>query len=359
MKIIHTSDLHLDSPLTSRLPADKLRERKRELLRGFLRLIEEARRIGASAIIIAGDLFDSESVTVRTLDTVLDAIAKSPDLHFYYVSGNHDADFSAGSRPIPENLHTFERDHWSVYEVGEGVCITGINEPRDEAYSALDGVLRPDEVNICILHGQLRDKGYAEEDVGRSAVSGHCIDYLALGHYHSYSEERLDDRLTAVYCGTPEGRGFDEAGVKGYSLIEVTGGRLTHRFVPFARRTIHIVELPLDGICSQSELLARADAALSAIPSTDLVRLMLTGSYTPELWKDDEVLRERFARSFYYFEVKDTSGLLIDPEDFKNDKTLKGEFIRRVYAATDLDPELAKQIISCGIHALMGEEFSL
>ncbi len=359
MRIIHTSDLHLDSPLTSRLPADKLRERKRELVRGFSRLISQAKSLGVAAIIIAGDLFDSENVTVRTLDTVMDAITEAGDIHFYYLSGNHDADFSAGTRPMPKNLHVFERDRWIAYEAGEGVCITGICRTGDELYPALDGLLRRDEINICVLHGELRDRGYGNEDIGRAAISGHGIDYLALGHYHSYSAEQIDDRLTAVYCGTPEGRGFDESGEKGFSLIEIENGRLSHRFVPFAKRRIHIISLPLSGITRQSELIERAEAALRKIPAEDIVRLELTEGFTPELWKDCEGIREHFSSRFYYFEVKDSSHLEINPEDFKNDKTLKGEFIRTVLAEAGLDEEKARQIINCGIHALMGEEFSL
>ena len=63
-----------------------------------------------------------------------------------------------------------------------------------------------------------------------------------------------------------------------------------------------------------------------------------------------------FADRFYYFEVKDTSRMAINPEDYKFDKTLKGEFIRTVSADESLDEESREKIIACGINALMGEE---
>ena len=62
MKIIHTSDLHLDSALTTRLDSKKVRERKSELILSFKRIVEKAAREKAEAFIIAGDLFDSEKV---------------------------------------------------------------------------------------------------------------------------------------------------------------------------------------------------------------------------------------------------------------------------------------------------------
>ena len=65
MKIIHTSDLHLDSPLTTRLASEKVKERKNELLLSFRKTVQAAKTSGADGFIIAGDLFDSERVGKR------------------------------------------------------------------------------------------------------------------------------------------------------------------------------------------------------------------------------------------------------------------------------------------------------
>ena len=56
MRIIHTSDLHLDSPLTTRLDSNKVKERKGELLLSFKRLAEMAEAEGAEAVM--PDLID-------------------------------------------------------------------------------------------------------------------------------------------------------------------------------------------------------------------------------------------------------------------------------------------------------------
>lgn len=359
MKIIHTSDLHLDSPLTARLPADKLRERKRELLRGFCDLVTEAGRIGATAVIIAGDLFDSERVTARTRDTVLDAIAAAANISFFYLRGNHDGSFDTSTRAIPKNLYSFEGDGWVGYDLCAGVRIVGHNAPLDSDFSALNSLLREEDVNICVLHGELRDRGNGGESFGKGATTGHGIDYLAMGHYHSYSEEQLDERTVAVYCGTPEGRGFDETGEKGYSLIEISSGKLTHRFVPFAKRRIREVEVNASGATSHRDISERAAFALRSVPVTDIVRLKLVGGIQPGVWKDTEALAEEFGSRFYYFEVKDATRLEIRPEDFIGDRSLKGEFIRTVSAASDLDEETKMRIINCGLHALMGEELPI
>ena len=82
----------------------------------------------------------------------------------------------------------------------------------------------------------------------------------------------------------------------------------------------------------------------------------LCGSYDPTLWKDSARIVERFERSFYHFEVKDSSHISVNPDDYKYDTTLKGEFIRLVYADDTLDEETKRRVVERGVFALMGEE---
>lgn len=353
MKIIHTSDIHLDSPLTSRLSAEKVRERRRELLSGFGRLVEEARAIGAEVIIIAGDLFDSERASKRALDTAIAIIGGAKDITFFYLQGNHEGDALGRSGiALPDNLKTFG-DDWTYYEIGE-VTVAGRNDIREGMFDRLS--LSSERTNIVVLHGELRERCSAPETVGIKDAADRNIDYLAMGHYHSYYTAAIDDRGAAVYCGTPEGRGFDEVGDKGYVVLSAAGGRIIHSFRSFARRRLHIIPVELDGAVRTAEIGERAERALRSIPSSDIVRLELCGKYFPNLWKDTEGLVREFSGRFYYFEVKDSSRIAINPEDYKHDMSLKGEFIRTVSADGSLDEETKERIIACGINALMGEE---
>ncbi len=353
MKILHTSDIHLDSPLTSRLPAERVRERRRELLSGFSRLVEEARIAGAEAIIIAGDLFDSERASKRAMDTAISIIEGAKDITFFYLEGNHEGDvLTASGKAMPDNLKVFG-DDWTCHDIGE-VRIVGRNTIREGMFDSLS--LSPDKKNIVVLHGELRDRCAAPETIGIKDAAGKNIDYMALGHYHSYLAEAIDDRGAAVYCGTPEGRGFDEVGDKGYVIISTDGGRINHSFRPFAKRRLHIVPVELDGAVRTTDITERAERALRTILPCDIVRLELVGRYFPSLWKDTDSLIRQFSGRFYYFEVKDSSRIAINPEDYKHDMSLKGEFIRKVSADDTLDEETKEKIIACGINALMGED---
>lgn len=353
MRIIHTSDIHLDSPLTSRLPQDKVRERRRELLSGFGRLVEEAKALGVEAIIIAGDLFDNSRVSRRALDTALGIIQDAREITFFYLQGNHEGDaLIASARVMPENLKIFG-DDWTYYDIGD-VTVAGRNVIQENMFDSLS--LSKERKNIIVLHGELRDRSCAPDIIGIKEAAGKNIDYLALGHYHSYSAEAIDDRGAAVYSGTPEGRGFDEIGDKGYSLLSTSSDRVLHSFRPFARRRLHIVPLELDGAVRTVEIGERAERALRSIPSSDIVRLELTGRYFPTLWKDTDSLIREYSGRFYYFEVKDSSRIAINPDDYRHDMSLKGEFIRTVSRDSSLDEAAKEKIIACGINALMGED---
>lgn len=352
MKLIHTSDIHLDSPLTSRLSASKARERKRELTASFRRMTDEAASIGAGGVIIAGDLFDNERVSIRTLDSIMGIIENAVGITFFYLPGNHEKDrlISSGVS-IPENLIIFG-EKWSSYKFDD-VTVSGCSSINADIFSSLS--LNENEINIAVLHGELADRTDTPDKIGMRELKDLPIDYLALGHYHTYSETRFSERGRAVYCGTPEGRGFDETGDKGYVIIDTDFQSVRSRFVKRAFRTLHTVDVDISGADREIEIENRISHAVSQIPHSDLVRVTLVGEYEPGTKRETEALTGRFSDSFFYFEVKDASRLRISSEDYKNDRSLKGEFIRLVLSKEELTDEEKAAIIEFGIRALAGD----
>ena len=109
MKLIHCADIHLDSPMQTHMTARQAATRSAEVLRSFVRMTQYARENGVRAVIIAGDLFDGDRVRERTVDAVLDAMQKTPEVDYLYLPGNHDE--AAGAfcdRELPENLSCSE-----------------------------------------------------------------------------------------------------------------------------------------------------------------------------------------------------------------------------------------------------------
>ncbi len=354
MKIVHTSDIHLASALTSRLPSSKIASRRRELMGNFSSLCEWAINEGASAVIIAGDLFDSEKITRRELDSVLNIIERASKITFFYLPGNHEHQLvkSSGEK-LPENLFIFESE-WTYYRLGD-VTIAGRSETSPDMFSSL--MLREDDKNIVVLHGELRDKCDIGGIIGINDARYKPINYMALGHYHKYSEYTLGNKGYAVYSGTPEGRGFDEAFETGFSLVNIDDYSVTHKFVPFGKRRLFIKDVDITGASRSFDIEERIISSISDISPNDLVRVNFVGARELELRFDKDLTEDKFKNKFYYFEIKDNSRLTTRAEDYMLDKSLKGEFIRLCLADSTLSDDEKGKIIHCGLSALAGEAF--
>ncbi len=352
MRVLHTSDLHINSPLTSRLSPSKVRERKAELISTFERMVEEAVYQKVNIFIIAGDLFDSERITRSLAERILAAIEAAHGIDFLYLSGNHEksALLQCGVS-LPENLKIFGED-WTYFDYGV-LTVAGRSVISAGMFNSLN--LDYAKTNIVVLHGAVTESHSDGELIGIREARERHIDYMALGHYHSFSETPIDDDGVAVYSGTPEGRGFDEVGSKGFVIIDADGKNASYRFKPFAKRTLRIVDTDISGITRRIELDARIADSLEGIPHSDLIRLRLTGERDPEFLIDTDAINSRWNQAFYHFEINDDTATKIDPDAYKYDRSLKGEFIRLVLSKNDLSDTEKEKIIRTGLAALMGE----
>ena len=354
MKIIHCSDLHLDSVLVSNFSPQKAAQRNAELCAGFARMVRFAVNGQVSAVLIAGDLFDSSYVSDQTVNFVAEQIRGAQGVTFFCLRGNHDEScdiFSAVEKP--DNLITFG-SRWESFRCGEAV-ITAIEPEGDLWHTMYDSLrLSPRDINVVMLHGQIAAQP-GPEKIALPLLRGKQIHYLALGHLHAYSKAPLDAGGEYCYCGCMEGRGFDECGEKGFVLLDIADGRIKSRFVPFASRTLHEIYVDISGDETVTQILSRMKREASGVRSEDLVKFVLTGSYTLQTQKDTAFLRSMLEPDFWHVKIKDKTVLKIDPARYAYDVSLKGEFIRSVMASGCSEEEKA-QIISYGIRALNGQE---
>jgi DNA repair exonuclease len=367
MKIIHCADLHLDSKLTANLSKSQIKERRMELLQTFERMVRYASENAIKAIIIAGDLFDTKNVSATTRNTVSNTIVKYPEIDFYYLRGNHDVDsFLNSLEVIPSNLKTFD-SKWHSYiinsETNNNIIITGVElnaNNSNSIYSSL--VLDIDKFNIVVLHGQ--DSIYEAKDkaehINLGALRNKGIDYLALGHIHTYQQHELDSRGTYCYSGCLEGRGFDETDTCGFVILDIDENKKTYEssFMPFALRTLYEKEIDVTGCMTSSEIADKIALTLEHenYHSDSLLKLILKGHIDISCEKSLDYLKKRFDNNYYFLKIYDETTLAVDYNSFALDESLKGEFVRTVNAVNHLDDATKAEIIRYGIQALAGEE---
>ena len=369
MKLIHCADIHLDSKMTSNLSKEKAKERKNEILITFLDMIRYAASEGVSAIIIAGDLFDTNSFSATTKNAVISAFRDNPEIDFYYIKGNHGGGdrFIEGMDEIPGNLHLFG-ESWTTYVLGENgsgrITLSGIELSRSNyrtAYSLLN--LDPADYNIVTLHGQTGtySQDGSPEVIGLNELKNKSIDYLALGHVHEYYEGDLLPRGRYCYPGCLEGRGFDECGEHGFVVLDIDDADYTkvkRELMDFSKR--HMFELHTDiSDCENStEILdkIKETAHAAGCVDRDLIKAVLEGNVSADCEKSTEYLEAELGRDFYFAKVYDRSKLFVDYNDYELDASLKGEFVRLVKNDETLSDDEKAQIIVFGLAALRGED---
>jgi DNA repair exonuclease SbcCD nuclease subunit len=349
--------------MESNLDRDAAGLRREELLDTFEDMVTYAAEHQVRVIIIAGDLFDKPAIRKSAENRVLEQLMGHPDIDFCYIRGNHDrSDFLdkiEEEHRLP-NLKTFRKDQWTSYDYGD-VVITGLELAKENTSTlGVNLVLDQNRCNIVVLHGQESDYpgGDKAEIINLALLRNKYIDYLALGHLHTYRQERLDDRGVYCYSGCLEGRGFDECGEKGFVLLEVEDNKITSTFVPIARRCLHEVVVEVDPQMRMPDMIAAAEKAVEDIPSEDLVKIILTGKTHMEVDVDMKRLLRSLKKDFFYIKGYDHTTVAIDYESFRNDKTLKGEFVR-LMERQKMSEEERSAIIELGMRAILGEDLEV
>lgn len=348
MRFIHCSDIHLDSAMRN-LKEGKAKERKDELRLSFEGMIKAAKENDVKAVIIAGDMFD-KTVLKKTENYIFDLFSTYTDIDFLYLSGNHDEQNvieAMGKKLSNVRLLTNE-----PIEYGN-IRIYGFKPTSESSYDSL--FLDKNKTNIVVVHGQVDDYSYGKDYVNLRKLKNKNIDYLAMGHIHSFNEFKLDERGVAVYSGCLEGRGFDEIGPKGFIALEVNNGKINYAFNACSRRILYEIKVDITLARTVKEIDKLIFESVKDISRENLIKVVLCGNITIETEKDLDHFEKVLNDEFYFATVRDETKLLIDIDSVKNDISLKGEFIKRVLES-NINEKSKERVIMYGIKALNGEE---
>ncbi|WP_417275110.1 metallophosphoesterase family protein [Celeribacter halophilus] len=301
IKILHTADIHLDSPLRSLALRDaELRETVMAASRkAFSRLVDVALSEQVSALLIAGDLFDGRERSARTgayLTGELDRL-RTAGIKVFYIKGNHDAENPiTGSLDLPDNVHVFDARGGKV-QLTDEVWVHGVSFAQKHAPDSLLPRFQPPvagAVNIAMLHSSLAGAEghdvYAPCHVADLCAMG--FDYWALGHIHK--RQVHSEAPWVVMPGIPQGRDIGEAGPKSASLLTIERGGITVAEVPTSVVEFQHSTLDISGAEDDDALRRMLRAHLSELRQsisapTGVVRLTLTGQ-SKRYW---QILRDR------------------------------------------------------------------
>lgn len=382
VRLLHLADIHLDTAFDGRSAA--LRDHLRSALRtAFRRAVNCATDENVDAILIAGDLFDDDRLSVTTEDFLVEQLERlaSEDIAVVYATGNHDpggSDFRASKIDWPEGVHYVDQREPSRIPITSSkgdsramVVAAGHASPHEQDNLAAgfpDGEEDIPHVGLLHAHVTSADQVDAHDRYAPCSVSdlrATEYDYWALGHVHTRQQVCTDP--TAWYPGNLQGRTPRETGARGGLLVSLRAGQTPEvEFRPFApTRWEH---LTLDSLedCETVRALVRRlqdryeDRADGAIASQWLLRVDLIGPcpLADELSETEQVeeLEQVAAERLDVLNVEIRTRQLVPPvnvEAFRDETHLAGEVLSvldRVRTENTLLDEVAPEVLA-GISA--------
>ena len=303
MKFLHTADWQMGMRADSvgRMAA-RVRE---ERLISAQRVVDAAREHNAEMILLTGDVFEDNAVDRLLVRKVGEVLRKFPG-PVYIIPGNHDP-LSPGS--VWEHSVWKEAGNITVFTKNEPLeldtCVL-FPCPLHEKYSSKDPTAWIDAHNLSkpaigLAHGNVEGIQNGEPDypIPRDAAVRRGLDYLALGHWHSFV--RYDDpngECHMAYSGAHETAKFGERESGKSVLVEISGRGSPPKLTPI--RTGILDWRTIDCSVAQPSSLESLIQQLTDIakPGSTLVRMHLQGILFPEdrgaLKRLEEIVASRF-----------------------------------------------------------------
>jgi DNA repair exonuclease SbcCD nuclease subunit len=239
MKLLHTADWQLGLRLNfvGGETAARLRAQRFDTVR---RLGALALERAVDAVVVAGDVFDDNSVGADTLQQARDALAAFGEIPVVLLPGNHDpatpdsalARLRAGRDTVHVALAA-EPLRFDAFEIWP--CPLSTRHAWHDPAAWLPQTPHDGTVRIVVAHGSALDFGETTKAPNRinvDAIVARGYDYVALGDWHGLF--RVSER--AWYAGAPEATRFKEQRPGHALIVDIEPGAVPRiEAVPVAR----------------------------------------------------------------------------------------------------------------------------
>jgi DNA repair exonuclease SbcCD nuclease subunit len=320
-KFLHTADWQMGRTY-SRFDMEDgaaLVEARFEVIETLARLASDHQ---CDAVLVAGDVFDAQTVSDRTIRRVFNATASFSG-PWVMLPGNHDAALveSVWSRAqrldaVPGNVHlALEPGVITLDEQRLAVLCAPLTQRHtyDDLTGAFSDYETPEAlVRVGLAHGSVQ--GLLSEDIdatnpiAQDRAQASRLDYLALGDWHG--TKQVNERTW--YSGTPEPERFrnNDAGQALIVTIDEPGSTPAVQAVTTARYQWHQWRETLSVDSDLDQLLER----LQALPQASVLDLRLEGQVT---LAGEERLNRALSEAEARFRslLSDRSALKLTPTD--------------------------------------------
>jgi DNA repair exonuclease SbcCD nuclease subunit len=351
-RLLHLADVHLGARHRD-LGDAAARQRERQLA-AFRRAVDTAVEQKVDAVLICGDLFDSNAQPRRSVEQAVAELRRLTDrgIRVLITPGTHDC-YESGSiyrvfdlremagLPAGSDLLTVFRPELShvAFPDLDMVVYGRVFPTKKASRSPLAGFAPLAEARstwrVAMLHGSLRIPGKVEVDdvlFTEAEVAASGLDYLALGHWHSFQTGRAGT-TTWAYSGAPEPVALDQdgAGVVALVTMEEKGGGREVRVEPVTVGQTRFLAMDVDAaeIATQEVLVER----LRSHADPDLVldaRLVGVSSVTLEI--DPDEVTTALGSAFFRVRIRNLARRALPDGPAPPTDTIAGAFLKDVEA---------------------------
>jgi exonuclease SbcD len=315
VRILHTADVHIGKVFEQFGTFG--RQLRTQIRATFQKVLDVAASQTVDAVLLAGDVFDSDKIAIADIRFFMDGVNSINPIPVLFLPGTwtHDSIFQKAifrSHQFldgkPENLHVFTSEFPETVKVASGELAIHGRAVLPDSDNPLDGIGHDPQAafNVGLLHAAIALPQIPAEAGNCALERGHLeacgLDYLALGHWHSFRRCFEDAKTFVQYSGSPETLGFEED--SGYVALVTLGGESPH---VEKRRTGHYGwnELGLSWHdVGSAEALKKQLAPLASTQT--ILKVVMTGCISDKQLVDWNRVMEETAPQFAYLRF-DTS----------------------------------------------------
>ena len=300
VRFIHTSDWQIGKVFRflDNATMGLLQEAR---LRAITRLGELAKSHGAAHVLVAGDVYDMEALSPRSLNQPLERMRGFPGTQWHLLPGNHDPHRPNGlwnqllRKGLPGNVRVHIAPEPVMLQDEAAVLLPAPLYHRrtlDDLTAYMDDVNLPEDlIRVGLAHGTVRGFGSDAKDVPNFIApdrpTSASLSYLALGDWHG--QNRINDRCW--YSGTPEIDAFDVIDGGQALLVHIEGPHTVPVVTPIPTGNYIWTRL-LEQVNSRADIDYLAEKLRDSADELDrvLIHLSVKARF---LWKTANISRSR------------------------------------------------------------------
>jgi DNA repair exonuclease SbcCD nuclease subunit len=350
LRLLHTADVHLGARHAD-LGDQAATQRERQFA-AFRATVDLAIEERVDLVLIAGDLFDSNTQPRRSVERVAAELRRLADarIRTVLIPGTHDVydrasiyrahdlpGLAGGAGSGLVTLLTPEKPRVRL-EALDLTVHAGVFATKRAPRSPLEGLdlaAEPSTWQVGMVHGSIAIPNQTEHDevvVTTDEIAKSGLDYLALGHWHSSSRGQAG-RTVHAYSGAPEPVALDQDRA-GKVLLVTLAERDGKKSVAVEERRVgrtlfEKVELDATEIASQPALIE----SLASRGDPDLVLdVRIIGVRPDALDVHVDEVETALADRFLKVRVRDRSVPALSEGPLPPEDTVLGAFVRNVEA---------------------------